>query len=84
VTIAIAGTPDAPVLTVPGGSASTNEDTSLSLTGAHVTDADSGDVITLNLSVGHGTLAGIGGLPSGVVADDSDGSDGTLQFHGSA
>ena len=75
---------DAPVLTLPGTSVSTHEDTALALTGASVADPDTGDVITLNLSVGHGSLAPIGALPAGIFVDDGDGSDGTLQVHGSA
>jgi VCBS repeat-containing protein len=75
---------DAPVLTLPGNNSSIDEDTSVTFANAHVVDPDTGDVITLNLSVAHGSLAPLGALPAGVVVDDGDGSDGTLQVHGSA
>ena len=46
----------APVLTVPGTTLLTNEDTPLDLAGAGVTDPDTGDELTATLTVVHGTL----------------------------
>ena len=83
VTVSIFGINDAPVLTLPGTTASVNSGAPLALTGAHVADPDSGDVITLNLSVANGTLAPIDStLPAGVTVDSS--TPGALQVHGSA
>ena len=83
VTVSIFGTNDAPVLTLPGTTASVNSGAPLALTGAHVADPDSGDVITLNLSVANGTLVPIDStLPAGVTVDSSTPS--ALQVHGSA
>ena len=74
---------NSPVLTLPGTTASVNSGAPLALTGAHVADPDSGDVITLNLSVANGTLAPIDStLPAGVTVDSSTPS--ALQVHGSA
>ena len=83
VTVTINGANDAPVLTLLGTTASVNSGAPLALTGAHVADPDSGDVITLNLSVANGTLAPIDStLPAGVTVDSS--TPGALQVHGSA
>ena len=83
VTVTINGANDAPVLTLLGTTASVNSGAPLALTGAHVADPDSGDVITLNLSVANGTLAPIDStLPAGVTVDSSTPS--ALQVHGSA
>jgi VCBS repeat-containing protein len=85
VQILIFGAPDAPVLTLPGDSANTIAGAPVSFSGAQVTDPDNGDVIKLNLSVAHGTLTPNDAvLPAGITVDDGDGSDGTLQVHGSA
>jgi VCBS repeat-containing protein len=84
-TVVLLGANDTPVLTLPGATASTQNGATIALTGAHVTDPDNGDVITLNVSVAHGTLSPVDiTLPAGVTVDDGDGSDGTLQVHGSA
>ena len=83
VTVSIFGINDPPVLTLLGTTASVNSGAPLALTGAHVADPDSGDVITLNLSVANGTLAPIDStLPAGVTVDSSTPS--ALQVHGSA
>src|SRR6185437_8054604 len=83
VTITIHGTNDAPVLTLPGTNVSSDENTPLVLNGASVSDPDSGDIITLNLSAVNGTLTPVDTtLPAGVTADSSP--PGTLQVHGSA
>jgi hypothetical protein len=82
VSVSIFGTADAPVLTLPSNSVETFGG-SISLTGAHVSDADMGDSITLNLSVAHGSLApNVDPTTLGITIDDGNGTDGTLQVHG--
>ncbi len=73
-----------PPVNVLPGSATTQEDTPLFLTGLRVTDIDaaSGDIIQVTLSVSHGTLSiddGIGGgLTSAGISYGSDGRQVTL------
>ncbi|PLP59418.1 hypothetical protein CYK37_08820 [Mesorhizobium loti] len=66
-TIAITAVNDAPVNTLPSGGWTTNEDTSVTLTGLAVTDLDAnGGTITVTLSVGSGTLNALAGGGVGV------------------
>ena len=70
-------------LTLPGTSASTFEGTALALTNGHVVDNVPGDVVTLNLSVGDGTLTPIDTtLPAGITVDNESAT--ALQVHGPA
>ena len=67
-TIAITAVNDAPVNTVPASGWTTNEDTSVTLTGLAVTDLDAnGGTITVTLSVGAGTLNALAGGGVGVA-----------------
>src|SRR5207302_6077618 len=60
VRISINGVNDVPVVTVPGNSVSTPENTPINLTSAHVSDADLGDTQTATITVSHGTLTTLG------------------------
>ena len=73
---------DAPVLTLPAVSVTTNGGTGIVLAGASLVDPDDGDVIRVAASVAHGSLALIGDLPPGLIVIDGDGSDGTLELRG--
>lgn len=67
-TITITAVNDAPVNTLPAGGWTTNEDTSVTLTGLAVTDLDAnGGTITVTLSVGSGTLNALAGGGVGVA-----------------
>ena len=84
-TVELVGVNDAPELTVANSSGSTAEDHGVTLAlGAMVADPDSGDVITLTLSVQHGSLASFTTLPPGVVLDQDSGAEGMIKLHGPA
>ncbi len=78
-TITVTGVNDAPTIDAPG-SLSVDEDTLLSITTLSVDDADAGDVVTVTLAVGNGTLSAPVSFLLNVI--DGDGSDGTLSFSG--
>ncbi len=70
----INGVNDTPVLSVPGQTITTNEDTPINLTGAHVKDPDVGDIQTATISVAHGTLTALG-TGAGLTTITGDGSN---------
>ena len=83
-TLTISNVNDAPVLTLSDNSIGAHVNTPETLLGATVTDPDFGDLITLTISVEHGTLSGNGALPPGVeVLDDDQDNDGILSIRGS-
>jgi Ca2+-binding RTX toxin-like protein len=77
VSITVVGINDAPVNTVPGAAATTNEDSALVLTGMSVADPDADPAnqdIRVTLSVNHGTITIFTGAPGGVQVSDVTGN----------
>ena len=58
-TVTVGTVNHAPVVTVPGSSVSLNQDGSVPLTNATVSDVDSGNILTATINVAHGTLTSL-------------------------
>ncbi len=84
-TVTIGAVNHAPQVTVPSPSAAVNEDGSLNLTGATVTDVDSGDVLTATINVVHGTLTSLAtALQLAQLTSATGNGSGLLTITGSA
>ena len=71
------------VVTAPGSAPLVHEDGAIELSGITVNDVDLGSVLDIELSVANGALE-ITGSTAGLTFVDADGSDGTLEFFGTA